>query len=138
MGLRGSQTYENLRAAFARESEANRRYLWFAEQADVDGQPKIAALFRSVAEAETGHANGHLEFLADLGDPTTGNPIGETKDNLKSAMAAKDQEFREIYPSFARIAREEGLDEIARWFETVARAEERHAERFTSGLSELS
>ncbi len=74
--LRSSQTHANLKAAFAGESQANRRYLYFAQKADVEGQPDVAAVFRSTAEGETGHAFGHLEFLAEAGDPATGEPIG--------------------------------------------------------------
>ena len=83
MQLKGSKTLDNLKAAFAGESQANRRYLYFANKADVEGRPDIAALFRSTAEGETGHAHGHLEFLEACGDPATGLPIGTTRDNLK-------------------------------------------------------
>ena len=81
--LKGSKTEENLKEAFAGESQANRRYLYFAEKADVEGYPDVAALFRSVAEGETGHAFGHFDFLAETGDPVTGVPVGATTDNLK-------------------------------------------------------
>ena len=66
--LDGTKTHENLKEAFAGESQANRRYLWFAQKADIEGYPDAAALFRSVAEGETGHAHGHLEYLAEVGD----------------------------------------------------------------------
>ncbi len=72
MSLEGTKTHENLKEAFAGESQANRRYLWFAQKADVEGYPDTAALFRSVAEGETGHAHGHLEYLAEVGDPVDG------------------------------------------------------------------
>src|SRR5512133_1579324 len=85
--LKGSKTEENLKAAFAGESQANRRYLYFANKADVEGQNDVAALFRSTAEGETGHAHGHLEWLEQCGDPATGLPIGPTRDNLKAAVA---------------------------------------------------
>jgi len=84
-GLNGTKTHENLKEAFAGESQANRRYLWFAQKADVEGYPDAAALFRSVAEGETGHAHGHLDFLAQVGDPASGLPIGETEENFKHA-----------------------------------------------------
>jgi rubrerythrin len=73
---RASKTEENLKDAFAGESQANRRYLYFANKADVEGQNDVAALFRSTAEGETGHAHGHLEYLEQVGDPATGLPIG--------------------------------------------------------------
>ena len=67
--LKGSKTEENLKEAFAGESQANRRYMWFAQKADVEGYPDVAMLFRSVAEGETGHAFGHFDFLSEVGDP---------------------------------------------------------------------
>ena len=76
--LKGSKTEDNLKAAFAGESQANRRYLYFAQKADVEGYNDVAAVFRSTAEGETGHAHGHLEFLEESGDPATGLPIGPT------------------------------------------------------------
>ncbi len=81
--FKGSQTQENLKEAFAGESQANRRYLYFAQKADIEGYPDVAALFRSVAEGETGHAFGHFDFLAQVGDPVTDEPVGATSDNLK-------------------------------------------------------
>ena len=136
--LKGSKTEDNLKAAFAGESQANRRYLYFAQKADVEGYPDAAALFRSVAEGETGHAHGHLEYLAVVGDPATGEPIGDTAENFKAAIAGETYEYTQMYPGFARTAREEGLDEIAEWFETLARAEKSHAGRFSQGLDALS
>ena len=91
MSLKGSKTEENLKAAFAGESQANRRYLYFAQKADVEGHNDVAAVFRSTAEGETGHAHGHLEFLEEVGDPATGEPIGNTSENLKAAIAGETQ-----------------------------------------------
>jgi rubrerythrin len=136
--LKGSSTEGNLKEAFAGESQANRRYLYFAQKADVEGYPDVAALFRSVAEGETGHAFGHFDFLAEVGDPVTGEPVGPTGDNLKSAIAGETYEYTEMYPGFAKTARDEGFDEIAEWLETLARAEKSHAGRFTQGLESLS
>ena len=79
--LKGTKTEENLKEAFAGESQANRRYLWFAQKADVEGYPDVAALFRAGAEGETGHAVGHFDFLREVGDPATGSPVGPTDDN---------------------------------------------------------
>jgi rubrerythrin len=135
--LKGSKTHENLKEAFAAESQANRRYLYFAQKADIEGFPDISALFRSVAEGETGHAFGHFDFLASTGDPVTDQPVGATEDNLRSAIHGETYEYTEMYPGFARIAREEGFGEVAEWLETLARAEKSHAGRFKQGLESL-
>ena len=135
--LNGSKTQDNLKEAFAGESQANRRYLYFAQKADIEGYPDVAALFRSVAEGETGHAFGHFDFLAEVGDPATGEAVGSTEDNLKSAIAGETYEYTQMYPGFAKAAREEGFTEIAEWFETLARAEKSHAGRFQKGLDNL-
>jgi rubrerythrin len=136
--LKGSKTEENLKEAFASESQANRRYLYFAQKADVEGYPDAAALFRSVAEGETGHAFGHFDFLSAVGDPVTGEPVGPTEDNLRSAIAGETYEYTEMYPDFARTARDEGFSEVAEWLETLARAEKSHAGRFAQGLESLA
>ena len=136
--LNGTQTHDNLKAAFAGESQANRRYLYFAQKADVEGQPDVAALFRSVAEGETGHAFGHFDFLAEVGDPATGVAVGATSDNLKSAVAGETYEYTEMYPGFAKTARDEGFEEVAEWLETLARAEKSHAGRFQGALDALN
>ena len=135
--LKGSKTEESLKAAFAGESQANRRYLYFAQKADVEGQNEVSALFRSTAEGETGHAHGHLEFLEETGDPATGKPIGGTGDNLQAAIAGETHEYTEMYPGMARTAREEGFDELADWFETLAKAEKSHAGRFQKAFDSL-
>ncbi len=136
--LKGSKTHGNLKDAFAGESQANRRYLYFAKVADVEGQPDIAGLFRDTAEGETGHAHGHLDYLKRVGDPATGEPIGGTNLNLKASIAGETYEYTQMYPSFAKVAREEGFEEIAEWFETLARAERSHAGRFQKGLDSLN
>ena len=132
-----SKTHENLKEAFAGESQANRRYLAFAQQADLEGLPDVAAIFRSTAEGETGHALGHLDFLKQVGDPATGKPIGATADNLRAAIAGETYEYTEMYPGFAKTARDEGLIEIAEWFEMLAAAEKSHAGRFNRALNEM-
>ena len=136
--IKGTKTAENLKEAFAGESQANRRYLYFAQKADVEGYPDVAALFRSVAEGETGHAFGHFDFLAEVGDPVTDVPVGATAENLKSAIEGETYEYTEMYPGFARTARDEGFEESAEGLETRARAEKSHAGRFTAGLENLS
>lgn len=135
--LKGSRTHANLKAAFAMESTANRRYLYFARRADIEGYPDLAGLFRDVAEGETGHAHGHLEFLARLGDPATDLPIGTTSQNLAAAVQGESREHEDVYPRYAKEARAEGFVEIAEWFETVARAEGSHTARFRKGLETM-
>ena len=128
MGLKGSKTEQSLRDAFAGESQANRRYLYFANKADIEGQNDVAALFRSTAEGETGHAHGHLEFLEHgVGDPATGLPIG----------SGETHEYTDMYPGMAKTAREEGFDEVADWFQTLAKAERSHANRYQKALDAL-
>jgi rubrerythrin len=135
--LKGSRTEQCLKDAFAVESQANRRYLYFANKADVEGRNDVAALFRSTAQGETGHALGHLEFLEQAGDPATGLPIGTTRQNLTAAVASETHEYADMYPAMARTAREEGFDEIADWFETLAKAERSHGNRYQKALNEL-
>ena len=135
--LKGSKTETCLKEAFAGESQANRRYLYFANKADVEGQNDVAALFRSTAEGETGHAHGHLEYLEVVGDPATGLPIGSSRNNLKSAVAGETHEYTDMYPGMAKTARGEGFAEIADWFETLAKAERSHANRFQKALDQL-
>src|ERR1700740_3032488 len=137
MNLKGTKTEKNLKDAFAGESQANRRYLYFAQKADVEGQNEVSALFRSTAEGETGHAHGHLEYLEVVGDPATGLPIGDTKLNLKASVAGETHEYTDMYPGMAKTAREEGFDEIADWFETLAKAEKSHAGKFQKTLDTL-
>ena len=136
--LKGSKTEDNLKTAFAGESQANRRYLYFAQKADIEGHSAASEVFRSVAEGETGHAYGLLEYLEEIGDPLTGKPIGPTAENLVSAVAGETHEVTDLYPGMARTAREEGFDEIAEWFETLAKAEKSHAGRFQRVLDELA
>ena len=138
MSLATSKTLQNLKDAFAGESQANRRYLYFAQKADIEGYNDVAAVFRSTAEGETGHAHGHLEFMEAVGDPATGLPIGGTENNLKASIAGETHEYTDMYPGMARTARDEGFDEIADWFETLAKAEKSHAGRFQRALETLA
>ena len=135
--LKGSKTEGNLKDAFAGESQANRRYLYFAQKADVEGYNDVATVFRSTAEGETGHAHGHLEYLEAVGDPATGKPIGGTSLNLEAAIAGETHEYTDMYPGMARTARDEGFEEIADWFETLAKAEKSHAGRFQKAFDGL-
>lgn len=135
--LKGSKTHDNLKAAFAGESQANRRYLYFAKVADVEGYPEIAGNFRETAEGETGHAHGHLDYIKKVGDPATGLPIGDTAENLAAAVAGETHEYTDMYPGMAKTAREEGFTEISDWFETLAKAEKAHAGRFQKLLNDI-
>ena len=136
--LKGSKTEQNLKDAFAGESQANRRYLYFAKVADVEGYPEVASNFRETAEGETGHAHGHLDFLKEVGDPATGLPLGDTAVNLKASIAGETHEYTDMYPGMAKTARDEGFKEIADWFETLAKAEKSHAGRFEKMLKTIS
>ena len=136
--LRGTKSEKNLKEAFAGESQANRRYQYFARAADIEGFPDVAGLFKDTADAETGHAFGHLDFLKEVGDPVTGVPIGKTEANLRSAVEGETYEYTQMYPGMAKTAREEGFNELAEWFETLAKAEKSHAGRFTKGLNQIA
>jgi rubrerythrin len=138
MSLKGTKTHDNLKAAFAGESQANRRYLYFAKQADVEGYPEIAGNFRQTAEGETGHAHGHLDYIKQVGDPATGMPIGDVHEMLAASVAGETHEYTDMYPGMAKAAREEGFGEIADWFETLAKAEKSHAGRFQSLLDDIA
>jgi rubrerythrin len=120
--LKGTKSHENLKEAFAGESQANRRYLYFARVADIEGFPDMAGLFKDTADAETGHAFGHMDFLKEVGDPATGEPFGKTEANLKSAVAGETYEYTQMYPGMAKTARDEGPG-AGRGFETLAARE---------------
>ena len=134
--VKRSQTEQSLKEAFAGESQANRRYLYFANQADIAGANDVAAVFRSTAEGETGHAHGHMEYLIEggAGEPGTGMPAKTVAQALEAAIAGETHEYTDMYPGMAKTARDEGFDEIADWFETLAKAERSHANKFTKTL----
>jgi rubrerythrin len=135
--LRGTETERNLKDALAAESEANHRYRCFAQKADVEGFNDVAAVFCSTAKGETGHAHGHLEYFEEVRNPATGKLIGRTGDNLKAAIASETHEYTDMYTGMAGAARREGFDEIADWFETLAKAGKSHAARFRKALDAL-
>jgi rubrerythrin len=136
MSLKGTKTEQALKESFAGESKANRRYLYFANNADIQGAPEVANVFRNTAEGETGHAHGHMEYLIEggSGDPETGLPAATIAESLESAIAGETHEYTDMYPGMAKTAREEGFDEIADWFETLAKAERSHANKFKKTL----
>jgi rubrerythrin len=135
--LKGTETEQNLKNAFAGEIQAIRRQLYFAQKAEVEGLNDVAAVFRSTAEGEAGHAHGHLGYLEDVGDAATGKPIGLTGDNLKAAIASETHEYTDMFPGMARAARQGGFDEIADWFGTLAKAGNSHTGRFQKALDAL-
>ena len=135
--LKGTKTAENLKDAFAGESQANRRYLYFAQKADVEGYNDVSAVFRSTAEGETGHAHGHLEYLEEVGDPATGEPIGDTDAEPEGVHRRRDPRIHRHVSGHGQDRPQEGFDEIADWFETLAKAEKSHAGRFQKALDTL-
>ena len=122
------KSIQNLKAAFAGESQANRRYLAFADKADQEGYPQVARLFRAAAAAETVHAHNHLKAL---------KAIGATADNLKEAVAGETSEFREMYPGMIAAAQAEGHREALRSFEFANEVEKVHAQLFQKALANL-
>jgi rubrerythrin len=135
--LAKSKTIENLRAAFAGESQANRRYTYFSRKADEEGYPEVAALFRAVADGETAHALRHFEYMKAVGDPVTNVPVTDVKGMLESAIKGETYEHTTMYPQFAETARREGFEEIARWFETLTKAERAHAGKYQEALNAM-
>ncbi len=119
-------TPENLREAFAGESQANRRYLAFAKKADADGFPQVARLFRAVAEAETVHAHGHLRAM---------NGVGGTVENLNAAIAGEDYESRTMYPAFLKSAEEEGSKAAILYFKYALAVEQVHHRLYAEALA---
>lgn len=123
-----SKTEENLKKAFTGESMANRKYLAFAEKADEEGYRDAAMLFRKHAEEETAHALEHLRRLS---------AVKSTKENLEAAISGETGEYKEMYPDFAREAREEGNEDMAKYFEALAEVEQHHAEEYYKVLNKL-
>ena len=121
-------TRDNLEAAFAGESQANRRYLAFAAKAEADGFSQIAKLFRAAAAAETVHAHAHLRAL---------NGVGETKDNLQVAIDGEAHEFKEMYPEFIRQAEAEGQQKALFSFRNALAVEETHYNLYSQALETL-
>jgi len=121
-------TSENLQAAFAGESQANRRYLFFAEKAEDEGYKQIARLFRAAADAETVHARNHMRVMQE---------VKSTRENLMAAREGENYEFVEMYPSFIKQAEVEGADKARDSFELANRVEQIHHRLFETGLGKL-
>ncbi|MEZ7198040.1 rubrerythrin family protein [Pseudodesulfovibrio karagichevae] len=122
-----SKTMENLKAAFAGESQANRKYLAYAEKADAEGKPGVAKLFRAAAAAETIHAHAHLRLMKG---------IGTTEENLKDAIEGETYEFNSMYPGMMKDAEAEGENAILRYFGFANEAEKIHAELYSEALAD--
>ncbi len=123
-----SKTEQNLREAFAGESQANRKYTAFAKQAEKEGHPQVAKLFRAAGEAETVHAHAHLRALGE---------IGNTLENLKMAVAGETHEFKEMYPEMIEVAKEEGNKRAERSFVYANEVEKVHAELYQKAIDNL-
>lgn len=128
MSIDGTPTAANVREAFAREAQAALRCLYFARRADVEGRADVAALLRALADGETGHGFGHLEFLEDVADPLAGS--GDTTGNLDSAIGEAEANAT-AYDDYAAQARKARHGDVADWFGTVAAAERAHASQLT-------
>ena len=126
--LAGSKTEGDLKDAFAGESQANRRYLAFAKQADVEGFPQVAKLFRAAAEAETVHAHAHLRVMGG---------VGSTEENLREAIGGETHEFTSMYPRMVADAEDEGFKRARRSFDYANQVEEIHAGLFQKALDSL-
>jgi len=137
MRLEGTASEANLREAFAREAQTHRRLHYFARRADIEGRAEVAGMLRQIAEGETGHAFGHLEFLEEVGAPLTGEPLGGTQANLRAGLAGELADAEEHYPGWAATARRERLAELADWFDACAEAERAHAALLGRLLEEL-
>eukprot|EP00287_Rhodomonas_sp_CCMP768_P008442 CAMPEP_0196726330 /NCGR_PEP_ID=MMETSP1091-20130531/7631_1 /TAXON_ID=302021 /ORGANISM="Rhodomonas sp., Strain CCMP768" /LENGTH=139 /DNA_ID=CAMNT_0042068749 /DNA_START=144 /DNA_END=566 /DNA_ORIENTATION=- len=136
--MEGSKTLQNLKDAFAGEAMAATRYEFYAQRADIEGYADLATLFRSLAEGEKNQAMGHLEFLQhEVGDPVTNQPIGNSHENVASAIVGEEHDSTNMYPGFAQTARSEGFEDAAEWFETLAHAETQHKKRLQRALQEL-
>ena len=130
MNLKGSKTEENLKKAFAGESEARNKYTYFASKAKKEGYEQIAAIFEETANNEKEHAKMWFKEL-------NGGEVPSTPENLKSAAAGENYEWTDMYAEFAKTAREEGFEEIAKKFEGVAAIEKAHEERYLKLLKNI-
>lgn len=132
--LKGSQTYQNLLQVLAREAVASRRFTFFARIAEMEGFSDIAAAFREQAESELCLADGNLDFLRQVGDPSSGLPIGETSRNLKAAGQSSSDAGQTLYPQMVRTAYNEGFPAIATWLETLIHTKNAQHAAFTAAV----
>jgi rubrerythrin len=127
--LENSRTFKNVRKAFTDEAELVLRYLYCATLAEFEGMDKHAALFRELAESGACGAHGCLDFLKLAQDPDSEIAFGGTLRNLESLVRSEARQHEQTYPEMARTAREEGLTDIASWFDTLEKAKRAHARR---------
>ncbi|MFC1857611.1 rubrerythrin [Thermodesulfobacteriota bacterium] len=139
--LQGTQTERNLLTAFAGESQARNRYSYFASQAKKDGYVQIQAAFEETANQEKEHAKRLFKLLeggeVEIAAAFPAGVVGTTLENLKESAAGENHEHTEMYPGFAKIAREEGFDDIAKIFEAIAVAEKQHEKRYLDFASNI-
>ncbi len=139
--LKGTKTEANLLTAFAGESQARNRYTYFASQARKDGFIQIAQIFEETANQEKEHANRFFKFLqggmVEISAAFPAGVIGSTAENLKAAAEGENYEWSEMYPGFAKVARDEGFEDIAKVFEAVAVAEKQHEKRYRGLLANV-
>ena len=132
--LQGSKTEKNILTAFAGESQARNRYTFYAKQAKKEGYIQISAIFEETAAQERAHASTLYKLLeggeVEIQAAFPAGKIGTTKENLKSGAGGENYEWTEMYPEFAKVAREEGFDNIAKIFESIAIAEKQHEKRY--------
>ena len=142
MELKGSKTEKNLVASFAGESQARNRYTYFASKAKKEGYEQIAALFLETADQEKEHARKEFKFLeggeVEITAAFPAGIIGDTATNLKEAAGGENYEWTEMYPEFAKVADEEGFNEIAEVFRSIAVAEKQHEKRYLGLLKNLN
>lgn len=124
-----SKTYGNLKNSFYEEAALVFRYQFFARIAEFDGQDRIQALFKEIAEGGTSNVHGSLDFLRTSRDPSSEIPIGGTSKNLESVIQTETKQCTELYPQMAATAREEGFTDIASWFETLEKLKRSHLKK---------
>ena len=141
MELKGTETEKNILTAFAGESQARNRYTYFASQARKDGFMQMSAVFTETAEQEKEHAKRLFKLLeggeVEIEAAFPAGVIGKTAENLKGAAGGENHEWTEMYPSFAKVAREEGFEEIAGILEAIAVAEKQHEKRYLAFLKNV-
>lgn len=135
--LRNSRTHDNLRAAYLEEAAGGNALGSFAQMAEIEGFAEVARLLRELAEMEALHAGGHLDFLRRVGDPLTGEPIGDTRRNLQSALEGRIEQAKNTYPAMVRAADAEGFTEVSDWFRTLAKTKAAQVEKIRRELGEL-
>jgi rubrerythrin len=141
MELKGSKTEKNILTAFAGESQARNRYTYFASEARKEGYIQIADIFEETANQEKEHAKRFFKFLeggeAEIQTSFPAGVIGKTAENLKAAAAGEHHEWTNLYPSFAKVAQEEGFGDVAKTFSAIVVAEKQHEKRYLGLLTNV-